>query len=311
MAKHIYKYFGPDIVDIALSEHGITLKFSLPKDFNDPYELFLTVDHKSDPGALAAYQEVIGTLPQLPTTCFSCSPAITPMWAHYGQNISGFVVEFNEEHLKEYRPDAQFGDLTYRDSANDGLTDILYRAHHIKKPRYTYLLERGVFLTAYFTKSTAWSYERERRMIVDEKAVRNASGLLLLDVPIKCVTAIIAGARTDKELVTKLKAWSDSFGCEFYQMQIGKTHIEPFFTNEAGNPHVFTGEAIVPAESSCSKCYEPIDTNNKMCSWCQITNKHRHQAAVDNPYRILQRHGMLEDYVKSMDQITFDQYKKK
>lgn len=39
--KEIYKYAGPDTVDLILGEHGVvTLKCSHPKNFNDPFELF-------------------------------------------------------------------------------------------------------------------------------------------------------------------------------------------------------------------------------------------------------------------------------
>jgi len=302
MTKLIYKYFGLSLADIALSDSGATLKFSLPKDFNDPYELFLTVDFKAEPGALACYQEVIGSLPQLPTTCFSSSPVISPMWAHYGLNVTGFVVEFNEDRLREHFPEAQFGDLTYRDAADDGLTEMLYRVHMIKKPRYTYLLQRGVFHAAYYTKTSTWSYELERRMIVEESDVRASSSLLLLDIPLDCVTAIIAGARTDPALVDALKQRAHNFGCVFYQINIGTTHVEPFFRGEDRAPHVFNGEAIVPAANSCAKCNEPLESDLERCSWCQITDEHRIEAAAGNPYRMLAGIGKLDDYIKSMDE---------
>ncbi|HKR75503.1 MAG TPA: DUF2971 domain-containing protein [Rhodanobacter sp.] len=304
MPKLIYKYFGPSLAEIALSDDGATLKCSLPKDFNDPYELFLTVDFKADPGALACYQEAIGSIPQLPTTCFSNSPAISPMWAHYGLNVTGFAVAFNEDLLKEHFPEAQFGDVSYQDKANDGLTEMLYRVHVIKKPRYTYFLQGGVFHAAYYTKTSAWAYEVERRMVAAETDVRVASDLLLLDVPASCVTAIIAGARADPMLVAALEQRATNFGCAFYRMQIGRTHIEPFFRNASGAPHVFDGARIVPAANICKACKEPLDVGKETCSWCQITDEHRLEAAAGNPYRILDRIGELDNYIKSMDGIT-------
>ena len=38
----------------------MTLKCSLPRNFNDPYELFLTVNFREKPEALAFYTDVIG-----------------------------------------------------------------------------------------------------------------------------------------------------------------------------------------------------------------------------------------------------------
>lgn len=304
MTKLIYKYLGPDLAEVALSNNGATLKCSLPKDFNDPYELFLTVDFNAAPGALACYQEAIGSIPQLPTTCFSSSPAISPMWAHYGLNVTGFVVEFNEDLLKKQFPEARFDDVSYRDAADDSLTEMLYRVHVIKKPRYTYFLRSGVFHAAYYTKTSSWAYEVERRMLADEKDVRNASDLLLLDVPANCVTAIIAGARAAPDLVFALQQRAASLGCAFFQMQIGRTHVEPFFRDIAGVPHVFDGEKISPAANSCETCKEPLDLGIEMCSWCQITDEHRLEAAVSNPYRILDHYGGLGDYIESMNEIT-------
>ncbi|GGY26290.1 hypothetical protein GCM10008098_19080 [Rhodanobacter panaciterrae] len=304
MTKHIYKYFSPSLANIALSENGATLKCSLPKDFNDPYELFLTVDFNSDPGALACYQEAIGSIPQLPTTCFSNSPAVSPMWAHYGSNVTGFAVEFDEDLLKEHFPGSQFGDVAYRDEADEGLTEMLYRVHVIKKPRYTYFLQGGVFHAAYFTKTGAWSYESERRMVADETEVRASSELLLLDVPEDCITAIIAGARTNPELVTELQQRATSYSCNFFQMRIGRTQTAPYFLDASGTPYVFNGETIVPAANTCESCKEPLDAGRSKCSWCQISDEHRLEAAMGNPYILLDRVGQLDSYIQSMNDIT-------
>jgi hypothetical protein len=88
MSNKIYKYVGSsNLNNVLASAEQVTLKCSYPKDFNDPYELFLTINFNEKPDALAFYSEVIGDLPQLPTTCFSRSPSVIPMWAHYAQNL--------------------------------------------------------------------------------------------------------------------------------------------------------------------------------------------------------------------------------
>ena len=70
----LYKYVGASYLDQVVGLDGkVTLKCSHPRDFNDPYELFLAVDGNNDPEALAFYAEVVGDLPQIPTTCFSRS----------------------------------------------------------------------------------------------------------------------------------------------------------------------------------------------------------------------------------------------
>lgn len=304
MSKKIYKYFSPQVAELVLLQGKATLKCSLPSDFNDPYELFLTIDYSSRPDALAAYQELIGTLPQLPTTCFSKSPAVVPMWAHYGANATGFALEFDEAALQKAFPGSNLEDVTYQDEASPGLTEMLYRAHVIGKPRYTYFLQGGVFHAAYFTKATCWSYEAERRMVAAEGEVREANGMLLMDVPANCITAVIAGAKASADLIEVLSESAGRYGCGLYRTQIGRTSISPYFLDAAGTSHSFNGSGLASAAASCQSCKEPVEPNNKSCSWCQITDDQRYSAAVRNPYRILDRVGHLDSYLASMDRIT-------
>ena len=169
--KNIYKYLGPEVIDkIFQSPDKVTFKCSLPKDFNDPYELFLTIDFNEEPDLLAFYADAIGELPQYPTTCFSRSPAVIPMWAHYAQNHEGFVIEVSEEKLSEMLPDVSCADVSYSDVPMRDLSSSLRMAYGTSKMRHTYLLRRGVLYAAYFTKTSCWAYEQERRLVAqDEK----------------------------------------------------------------------------------------------------------------------------------------------
>ncbi len=305
MQGNLYKYFGPQVVDLVLTDAGATVKLSKPEDFNDPYELFLTVDYGVDASALAAYQELVGNIDQLPTTCFSNSPAVAPMWAHYGVNGSGFVIEFEEECLIDEFPESIFKDVTYRDTADDGLTEMLYRAHVIGKPRYTYFLRNGVFFAAYFTKASCWSYELERRMVVtDESEVRNVGSLILADVPKHCIRSLIAGPRAAPELRTLLQQRAALLGCSYYEAKIGRSSITPFFLDDQGRPHIFKEGRIVDADQSCEECSEPTLVGNDRCSWCQISDDDRRGAAISNPYRMLHNIGHLDEYLKQMDAIS-------
>jgi len=153
LVRKLYKYLAPELVGKALSQNGATLKFSLPSEFNDPFELFLTVDHNSPPETLAFYEEVIGEIQGMPTTCFSRHPDVVPMWAHYGQNGEGFVVEVDEDALRaELRDDGVIQDVTYRDSSPEELAGSLVRAQFRQKFRDIYFLRGGVYNAAYFTK---------------------------------------------------------------------------------------------------------------------------------------------------------------
>lgn len=304
MGKPIYKYLGPDVAKLVLTPAGPVFKCSYPKDFNDPYELFLTINFKERPDALAFYQEVIGDLPQYPTTCFANSPAITPMWAHYGRNLEGVVIQVDEQCLSSHFENSGFGDVDYEDEPPDGLTDLLYRALVIGKPRYTYLLRQGVFSAAYYTKHKCWAYEQERRMICSEKDVESLDGMMLMHAPKDCITALIVGPRSNEETIALVKTYADECGCDFYTMRIGRSSSEPYFVDSAGDSHVFSGGAISSAAAQCAKCKEPSDGQSETCSWCAINDDHRESAASTNPYRILASAGILEDYIRSMDDIS-------
>lgn len=115
MGRKIYKYLGPDVLPLVFqAEDSVSIKFSLPKDYNDPFELFLSIDpSQTKPELLAFYRDIVQELPQRPTTCFSKSPIVTPMWAHYASNLTGFVLEFDEDLLMDYVTDSYITDVNY------------------------------------------------------------------------------------------------------------------------------------------------------------------------------------------------------
>lgn len=305
MSNKLYKYVGHTYLDkvFGLSDK-VTLKCSYPKDFNDAYELFLTIDYTENPGALAFYDDLIGDLPQRPTTCFSRSPIVAPMWAHYAQNLEGFVIEFDEDALKRCFPESNFDNIDYRDEPNGDINDSLYRAYEIGKPRYLYLLRGHVFRAAYFTKTICWSYEQERRMLIHESEIRQTEGLMLADVPMDCVSAFICGPRASAETQTYLQEKAAQLDCRYYQLKIGRSSCVPFLVDLKGEVSVFNGETIDSCSSCCDKCKEPISSESKLCSWCQIDEGHKVDAAQRNTYRMLDNYGLLGEYINGMNSIT-------
>jgi Protein of unknown function (DUF2971) len=308
----IYKYASSQFINNVFSlPEQVTLKCSLPKDFNDPYELFLNVDFNEEPDALAFYADAVGDLAQLPTTCFSRSPDVIPMWAHYAENHKGFVLEFSEPRLAEAFPESSFQDVTYSDAPSEDLTDMLYRAFRIGKYRYIYLLRQGVYHAAYFTKATCWGYEQERRMVTMETEVREASELLLLDAPVKSVSSIIVGSKATDETKEELLKKSQEIGCNYFEIRIGKSSAKPYFVDSAGQPYVFDDQELRPSDSACEECLEPLPAKSSQtqCSWCRIDDQLRQSAASRNSYRMLDRAGLLDSYIKGMDEITFGKRK--
>jgi len=304
MTTNIYKYVGPEYIDRVIGLDGkVTLKCSYPKDFNDPYELFLTIDFKERPEVLAFYAEVVGELPQLPTTCFSRSPAVIPMWAHYSQNLTGFAIEFDESALSKHFPDSGFGNVDYADAPDEGLTDMLYRAYEIGKPRYSYLLQRGVFSAAYYTKASCWSYEQERRMIVAEKETRRADTLILIDVPSNCLKSLLCGPRASQKTKRAIRDKAAQLGCNYLELKVGKTSATPYFIDPSGTPFTFNGTGIEKCANFCRSCKEPLEGESTLCSWCQIDESHETEAASRNIFRALAKYGMLDEYLEGMRDI--------
>lgn len=304
MSNKIYKYISPFVFDNVFAKEGFcTIKCSLPEDFNDPYELFLTINYLQEPEALAFYKEVIGEIPQLPVTCFSRSPGVIPMWAHYAHNQKGFVIEIDEEKFKGHFPDYQISDVDYRDEPNEGFTELLHRGFRIMKPRYVYMLQRGVFSAAYYSKKCCWEYEQEKRLVLNKNDVYEIGGHLLFDIPEGCVTAIISGARSSQPINEGLREIANSFNCNYLRMHIGKTSSNPYFIDGEENPYCFENGSLKTVDFYCGECFEPTQENVDICAWCQITEDHVVSAAESNPFRRLAHFGLLDNYIKSMDEI--------
>src|SRR4051794_31212825 len=97
----LYKYLSPGNLDSMFARGGLVgLKCDFPKNYNDPFELFLGIDPtEASEEDIAYYIEILGEIPQMPTTCFSKRPDVIPMWAHYGRDHTGYVVEIDEKKL--------------------------------------------------------------------------------------------------------------------------------------------------------------------------------------------------------------------
>lgn len=305
MSTTLYKYVGPAHLEHVFSGDGaVSLRCSYPKDFNDPYELFLAISFMERPELLAFYEDLIGAIPQLPTTCFSRSPSVTPMWAHYAKELQGFVLALNEEKIAAHFPKSSFGNVDYRNKPDESISDALHRAFAIGKFRYLYLLQKAVFGAAYFTKSKFWSYELERRMVVGTSEARTLGDLLLIDIPNECIDAIIAGPRSSLEIANSLRAHAERIGCGYFQMHIGRSTTTPYFVGNDGTPFVCKSGMLKASTGFCLTCREPIPRRARQCSWCQIRESHQRMAAERNTFRMLADRGLLEEYIRGMEEIT-------
>ena len=279
------------------------IKCSLPKDYNDPYELFLGVDLKVSSDLLASYNDIVQEITQYPTTCFSNSPSVSPMWAHYANNHSGFVVEFDVDLIKGAFQDIEFKDVDYKDFPDNRIESHLYQATGTKKPRHAMFLRRAVLHEAYFSKQTDWSYEKECRLVADMDQCDNISGNIILQIPMNCVSAIMAGSGASHNDIDLSKEISKNNSLIWYSTIIGKSQTQPFFKNISNTSFVFNGSAIVEADTVCNSCSEPTLDAQNLCPWCRVTDAEKINAAQGNPLRMLDHYGMLENYVRGFDEL--------
>ncbi len=300
----IYKYFGSSVFELIFDkENYCGVKCSLPKDYNDPYELFLAMDLNIPTEYLAFYNDVIQEMPQFPTSCFSKSPIVSPMWAHYANNHTGFAIEFDLEKLQQHFVNNPFWGVDYREGPHKSLRDIVQRAAELKKTRYTYDLQRFAFSEAYFSKYAQWSYEEELRFVDTTGVTENIEGNDILYIPMDCVVSVIVGPKSDEALITKSQEVVEEYGLNWYQLTIGKSHPQPYFRSYEGVICTFKDDEIIANDYLCGNCEEPIESENEMCPWCSITEAHEIEAASGNPFRLLHETGQLEGYVRSMDAI--------
>ena len=300
----VYKYFSHDVFDLVFVREGFcALKFSLPKDYNDPYELFLALDLTVPTDHLATYNDIVQELPQLPTTCFSKSPIVSPMWAHYAKNHSGFVLEFDTDTISENFSSSSVRDVIYMDKPDTSLNDLLAKAAVIGKPRYASWLRDAVVSTAYFAKYRDWAYEREARMVVDLEETEDVAGNNILFLPAQCLTAIIIGSNFPEDMKPTVKVFSDLYMLNSYQIKIGKSYPVPYLIDDKEGVFIFADSSIVKADLICASCSEPLVEDGENCPWCRITDDHKYNAAIRNPYRILDHYGALEGYLKAVESI--------
>ncbi len=302
MAK-IYKYFSNDMLELVFQRKNYCgVKCSLPKDYNDPYELFLGMDLNTPPEHLAFYRDVVSDTPQIPTTCFSKSPIVSPMWAHYAKNHTGFVLEFDLDALQVHFEGNPIWDVSYRETPYENLKHILQHAAVLKKPRYAYDLQRYVFIESYFTKYKEWAYEEECRFVDMKDVTEIVSGNNILYIPSDFITAVIVGPKFSKECIPSTLDLAEKYNLNWYELVIGKSHPKPYLRNTSKQSYIYHNE-IIEAEYTCQNCSEPLIIDSPLCPWCSITEAHEIDAAKTNPFRMLNSIGELENYIKGMNAI--------
>ncbi|WP_269934580.1 DUF2971 domain-containing protein [Serratia liquefaciens] len=186
-----YKYVGIESAKIIIKD--ATLKFTNPIDFNDPFDYHPTVDAKEFNKFIKRINNEIGDgikryktshsqlkihlqelrsskfremyTKNMSVSCFSKSPFILPMWAHYANNHEGCVIEF------EYKNEAKFFSEYFSLGIGD-LSKILVPFDvNYSKERPRLFDEHGrtnshnTGFYACLTKAKEWEYEQEMRVV--------------------------------------------------------------------------------------------------------------------------------------------------
>jgi len=302
----LYKYLASDYFPKVFPNRPfVRLKASHPQDFNDPYELFLTINTVGlNADILAYYQEIVGMVAQWPTVCFSARPDVIPMWAHYAREFSGIVIECEKDNILKAFPEGRIEDVDYRNTPAAINADQLAYAYETSKPRHTLRLQHAAFNAAYFTKSAYWSYEMERRLVINDEAVTILGGLMTIQFPLNCVSAIISGPKTRPDVVLAIDKYCKKRGYAHYRMHIGRSSMRPFFVDAENRTCVFGGEVLMQTANCCVVCSEPLEHDaGEQCHWCIVSDAGKKNAALRNPLRRLAGLGLLEDYVKRVSSI--------
>lgn len=290
----LFKYLSPEAVTKVLGTPKIvSLRFNLPSNYNDPYELFLAPDEPLDSTEEKAYYEFfVREMPQAPVTCFSRRPESVVMWAHYCREATGICLAVCEEKLVNQFDVAYIHDIDYSNEPSNIPSGVIRYAAATQKNRHTQRVLELANRAAYFSKRSDWDYEQERRLVVPNDSVENVNGILLANLPSECVTSVIIGPNTSSELFGICEAWSSQSNVNLLRMHYSKRRFEPYFTSANETLYWVEGEfKTIPY--TCFECGEPIDAEQgDLCELCQVTDADRSNAAIGNQFVMCLKLGL-------------------
>ena len=115
--------------------------------------------------------------------CLSRHASSLLMWAHYADDYTGAVMEFDGNHEFFF-----------------GAFDIHYTRERPKRDVRSYI-ENPVPISELCSKPLDWQYETEvrvaRRLSVCRKVEKDKEGpIYLMDIPLDCITSVILGERS-------------------------------------------------------------------------------------------------------------------
>jgi hypothetical protein len=279
----IFKYLSPEGITHVFRRRGeVSLRFALPRDYNDPYELFLQTDKPlRSKKHRAFYKYFLGKIKQFPVTCFSKRPDSVAMWAHYGRDAAGVCLAFDEDDLADKFPSAFVGDVKYLEGpAQIPAWKVVY-AYTTEKNRHSEWLLNDAYGLAYFAKRSEWQYESERRLIVDPKALKHSNGILLAKLPRRVLRYIIVGPQAQDSIRQLCRRRASEYRVPLLELRIGKTRYKPFFSTASGDVMTWNVKGFRKSSEVCISCGEPARVNaGALCRWCAIEPSEVAEAAT-------------------------------
>jgi hypothetical protein len=230
----LYKYVNEDRIGILTD--GL-IRFTQPQALNDPFELKPQISDVTDwmsieRGSSQLIEEKYGDLSQdnkyrlknIVLSLDSLPDSITKgfemvvhkamqeigilslseipdnllMWAHYANSHQGFVIEF----------DSSNNFFNQKIGENDELRHLRKVLYSEVRPniRINKIEKHDAGTETFLTKSDAWAYEKEWRMLLPlECSDKKDNDKHLFKIPFDSISAVIIGARASQETIEKIK----------------------------------------------------------------------------------------------------------
>jgi len=203
----------------------ILLKINHPSEFNDPFEALpasKSVRYFLANGPFRTQEEREKTLLQferqleeygpivsnqnLGVMCFTSKPDCLIMWAHYGNNHQGILVEYNTKDFSTEPHPFFEGEINNEDSKlHPTLVKIkanpvwyIKNSERISFKAETFEEFQMQHISTFFAKSAQWFYEAEYRMLVDFVLDKNKiakENNYYLRIPEEVIANIYIGCR--------------------------------------------------------------------------------------------------------------------
>ena len=126
--------------------------------------------------------------------CVSTRYDSLPMWAHYAENASGFVIEFEDLHH------------TFSGDGTGILDEISSVQYKVKRSGINF--EKGSYKSLFFEKDKDWEYESEKRVITDLKSCKKIGtdngDIFIKEINKNHISRVIFGWKVPNQNVKKL-----------------------------------------------------------------------------------------------------------